>query len=253
MDGAGGQRPGGGETRPAPAAWKQEKLCGAADKDNGRGRGRALGSKAGDGSLRCGWELGGRPAPSSSGPGPSAEGHTGVGGGGHSGPTMELCVLAAEGRGRPQSLPWLPAGQKLGSPGGAGGKGCGRELQARVPQKMVAGGLNSWETPGCGGGDGRTREGQVLRTLGAWERVEETVVGPAVVGEGKSRHPGAGRDRGSAPVRCELNLGYPPLSTPPTISITMTSLARGSEAFLLPWQPVGASLETFFSHDGLAQ
>lgn len=33
----GGQRPGGGETRPSPAAWEQEQLCGTVN--NGRGCG----------------------------------------------------------------------------------------------------------------------------------------------------------------------------------------------------------------------
>lgn len=48
--------------------------------------------------------------------------------------------------------------------------------------------------------------------------------------------------------------GHPLLSaTPPTISITMTSPRAGVAAFPLPWQLVGARLETFLSHDGLDQ
>lgn len=53
--------------------------------------------------------------------------------------------------------------RSLGPAGEGFGGGGGRELQARVPQKMVAGGLNSWETPRCGRGR-PDREGQVLRT-----------------------------------------------------------------------------------------
>lgn len=167
---------------------------------------------------------------------PSAEGHSALGVRGdwrpYSGPTMELCLLATEVGGGsaqllahqptfpcfPPSCPdtWVPrGGGRLGAPG----SGTRRKWWPHgTPRRRGRGWLEpegtGAEGPGC---LGERREG--LRVGLADPRAENFPLW------GWAR-------QGFTPGRCELNLGAPlPATSPPTISITMTSLGRGSETF----------------------
>lgn len=115
----GGQRPRGGETQPAPAAWEQEQLCGAVN--NARGA-------AGVGSQGWGWGPVQPLAPSASVWPWSLRRGTHCSGGGGSWDSIQApqwSIVCWPRRGGaagswpivPHSLASLPAGQTLGSPG----------------------------------------------------------------------------------------------------------------------------------------
>lgn len=160
----GGQRPGGGETRPAPAAWEQEQLCGTANNGRGCGVRRVPGLGVGACTAGAGnWEGVRLPLPQSV-PGPSTEGRAVRGEGGvglDSSPTMELCMLAAEGRGRRllAHRPTFPCFAPSWPDAWVPGVGDGRELLAWVPPGSGGWGPALLETPRMPGGGGGRRRG----------------------------------------------------------------------------------------------